>query len=80
MPLPRRAAILLRDAPDKLWRRIGCIVFEDVGVASLQSVGLAMAALGESKLAPRLAASGRSPAALSPNFAERQSAGRPTIS
>jgi hypothetical protein len=25
------AATLLRDAPDKLWRRIGCIAFEDVG-------------------------------------------------
>ncbi len=39
------AATLLRDAPDKLWRRIGCIAFEDVGVASLEAVGLATAAL-----------------------------------
>ena len=39
------AATLLRDAPDKLWRRIGCIAYEDVGVASLEAVGLATAAL-----------------------------------
>ena len=39
------AAILLRDAPDKLWRRIGCIAYEDVGVANLEAVGLATAAL-----------------------------------
>ena len=30
------AATLLRDAPDKLWRRIGCIAYEDVGLASLE--------------------------------------------
>ena len=39
------AATLLRDAPDKLWRRIGCIAYEDVGVASLDAVGLATVAL-----------------------------------
>ena len=39
------AATLLRDAPDKLWRRIGCIAYEDVGVASLEAVGLATATL-----------------------------------
>ena len=33
------AATLLRDAPDKLWRRIGCIAYEDVGLASLEAVG-----------------------------------------
>jgi hypothetical protein len=53
------AATLLRDAPDKLWRRIGCIAYEDVGLASLEAVG-----------------NGRSPAALSPNSAERRSAER----
>ena len=40
------AATLLRDAPDKLWRRIGCIAYEDIGVASLEAVGLATVALG----------------------------------
>jgi len=39
------AATLLRDAPDKLWRRIGCVAFEDVGVACLDAVGLATVAL-----------------------------------
>ena len=39
------ATTLLRDAPDKLWRRIGCIAFEDVGVANLEAVGLTTAAL-----------------------------------
>ena len=41
----RAAATLLRDAPEKLWRRIGCVAFEDIGVASLDVVGLATAAL-----------------------------------
>ena len=39
------AATLLRGAPDKLWRRIGCIAYEDIGVASLEAVGLATVAL-----------------------------------
>jgi hypothetical protein len=38
--LARRAAeILLRDAPEKLWTRIGCVAYEDVGVACLDTVG-----------------------------------------
>jgi replication-associated recombination protein RarA len=41
----RAAATLLRDAPDKLWGRIGCIVYEDVGLASLEAPGLATVAL-----------------------------------
>jgi len=40
------ATLLLRGAPEKLWRRIGCVAFEDVGVASLDAVGLATTALG----------------------------------
>ena len=39
------AATLLRGAPEKLWRRIGCVAYEDVGVASLDAVGLATVAL-----------------------------------
>jgi hypothetical protein len=39
------AAALLRDAPDKLWRRIGCVAYEDVGLASLADVGLATVSL-----------------------------------
>ena len=41
----RAAASLLHDAPEKLWRRIGCIAYEDIGVASLEAVGLATVAL-----------------------------------
>jgi replication-associated recombination protein RarA len=41
----RAAATMLRDAPEKLWRRIGCIAYEDIGVASLETLGLATAAL-----------------------------------
>jgi hypothetical protein len=29
------AATLLRDSPERLWRRCGVIVFEDIGVADL---------------------------------------------
>jgi replication-associated recombination protein RarA len=39
------AATLLRDAPDKLWRRIGCIAYEDVGLASLETIGIATVSL-----------------------------------
>ena len=44
------AATLLRDAPDKLWRRTGCIAYEDVGIANLETVGLATAALGGKRI------------------------------
>ena len=40
------AATLLRDAPDKLWRRVGCVAFEDVGIAALDAVGVATISLG----------------------------------
>jgi hypothetical protein len=39
------AATLLRDAPDRLWRRLGGIAFEDVGLGSLPTVGLTVAGL-----------------------------------
>lgn len=39
------AATLLRDAPEKLWRRAACLAYEDVGLASLGTIGLATAAL-----------------------------------
>ena len=65
----RAAASLLRDAPDKLWRRIGCIAYEDIGMASLQAVGLATVALAGKR--HRSAANGQLPAASSPNLGER---------
>ena len=39
------AATLLQDAPDRLWRRLGGIAFEDVGLGCLNSAGLTVAAL-----------------------------------
>ena len=68
------AATLLRDAPDKLWRRVGCIAYEDVGLASLEAVGVATVALTGKRHRSALAANGPSPAALSP------SASKPLIS
>jgi hypothetical protein len=42
----RAAATLLRDAPERLWRRTGVIAFEDIGVADLATTGKVVAALG----------------------------------
>ena len=75
------ATTLLSDAPDKLWRRIGCIAYEDFGLASLEAVGLRDRGAGrQNGIAPPSAANGRPPAALSPKCAEPRSAGRPTTS
>jgi hypothetical protein len=41
----RAAATLLRDTPDRLWRRLGCIAAEDIGLGDLDAVGIATAAL-----------------------------------
>ena len=41
----RAGATLLQNAPDRLWRRIGLIAFEDVGLGCLSTVGLTVAAL-----------------------------------
>jgi hypothetical protein len=41
----RAAATLLRRSPERLWRRLGCIAFEDIGVADLDTVAIATAAL-----------------------------------
>jgi hypothetical protein len=73
------AATLLRDTPDKLWRRIGCIAYEDIGVASLEAVGLATAALGESKFTRHWGRMGGRQLHRLRNCAEHPSAGRPTI-
>jgi hypothetical protein len=50
----RAAATLLRDAPEKLWRRIGVIAFEDIGVADLATVERVVAALGGKALRAKL--------------------------
>jgi hypothetical protein len=41
----RAAATLLRVSPERLWRRCGCIAFEDIGVADLDTVAIVTAAL-----------------------------------
>jgi len=42
----RAAATLMRDAPDRLWRRLGCVACEDIGLGDLEAVAIATAALG----------------------------------
>ena len=41
----RAAATLLRDSPDRLWRRLCVTAFEDIGVADFDTVSLVMAGL-----------------------------------
>src|SRR5215212_5437069 len=50
----RAAATLLHISPDRLWRRLGCIAFEDVGVADLEAVFLTTAALASRTFRARL--------------------------
>lgn len=45
----RAAATLLVDAPDRLWRRLAVIAFEDIGIADINTVGQVVAALGGGK-------------------------------
>jgi hypothetical protein len=45
-PLTLRAAVtLLHISPERLWRRCGCIAFEDIGVSDIETVSLVTAAL-----------------------------------
>jgi hypothetical protein len=46
----RAAATLLRDAPDRLWGRLGCIASEDIGLGGLDAVGMTTAALAGNRL------------------------------
>jgi hypothetical protein len=39
----RAAAMLLIGAPEKLWRRLVCIAFEDIGLGDLDTVALVTA-------------------------------------
>jgi hypothetical protein len=48
------ASTLLREAPDRLWRRLGCIACEDIGLGGLEAVGLATAALAGKRLRAEL--------------------------
>jgi hypothetical protein len=48
------AATLLHGDPARLWRRLGCIAFEDIGVADLDTVFLVTAALAGKTFRARL--------------------------
>lgn len=50
----RAAKTLLESAPEKLWRRIGAIAFEDIGVADPETVTLATAALSGKRFRARI--------------------------
>jgi replication-associated recombination protein RarA len=76
----RAAASLLRDAPDRLWRRLGCIASEDIGLGDLKAVGMTTAALAGNRLRMELGATGWLPTASSVNCAAPQNAEQPTIS
>jgi replication-associated recombination protein RarA len=41
----RAASTLLQISPERLWRRCGCIAFEDIGVGDLDTVALVTAAM-----------------------------------
>jgi hypothetical protein len=41
----RAAATLLKDSPERLWRRCGVTAFEDIGIADLATVGKVVVAL-----------------------------------
>jgi hypothetical protein len=41
----RAAAMLQHGSPERLWRRLGCIAFEDVGVGDLDTAALVTAAM-----------------------------------
>lgn len=43
------AATLLNSAPDRLWRRLGCIAFEDISSADIETAGLVTVAVGSKR-------------------------------
>ncbi len=50
----RAVATLLTDNPDRLWRRLGVTVFEDIGVADYETVSLVMAGLSGKRFRAKL--------------------------
>jgi len=48
------AATLLDQAPDRFWRRAAIIAFEDVGIADLEAIGLAVASLAGKRFRAQL--------------------------
>lgn len=64
------AATLLHGAPDKLWRRLGCIAFEDVGLGDLDSVSLATAAFAGKRFRAELGGEWRTASFLTSRLAQ----------
>jgi replication-associated recombination protein RarA len=50
----RAAATLLHGSPERLWRRLGCIAFEDIGVGDLDTVALVTAAMAGKRFSSEL--------------------------
>ena len=44
------AATLMEIAPERVWRRVACIAWEDIGLAGLESVGYVTASLGGKRI------------------------------
>ena len=57
----RAAATLLHQSPERLWRRIGCIAYEDVGVGDLDTVAMVTGALAGKRLRVSLSRSSSAP-------------------
>ena len=68
----RAAATLLLTSPERLWRRLGCIAFEDIGVADFETVSLATAALAGKRF--RATCGGEWPVQLQPERLRRSDA------
>ena len=54
----RAGATLFLNDPDKLWRRLGGIAFEDIGLADIDTVALVTAALGGKRVRAGLGGDG----------------------
>lgn len=48
------AATLLQISPERLWRRLSCIVFEDIGLADIPTLSLVTASLAGKRIRARL--------------------------
>src|SRR5690349_10324080 len=48
------AATLLQSSPERLWRRLACIAFEDVGIGDLEAVAHTTAAMAGKRFRAQL--------------------------
>ena len=76
----RAAATLLTGSPERLWRRVACIAFEDVGLADFEAVALVTAAMAGKKFRASLGGNGQQPAFSSKGWQTRPNAGPMTTS